>query len=412
MPTADSYLRLLEQQRASAPSSNTNLTSRLDSQAQQSITGGVTTTNNRGQKVTSNANTGVSQPIAAITNYEDQARYAGAKTAFEQGGNQYDAAGLATAAQSPATVASPYGGAYAQQQAQKISQALQGGAQVVGGYVIDDRGVAIGRADSVPGGRGTSAPVPEVGAAPTGGGGGGTPAPTAPTGPGAAEEGATPGTFGGYTEAEIEAALQGIEAEFGMTREQLLQDKSMIGAQYRLLMARMNRARIQAQQAATSDAVSRGIYRSGILGENIADVEQQFTEETSGARQQQTIQEQGIERQLAFLDQGKAAAGAQAQNRILGQAAATMTQAGVTPRGAGFGSVPGIAGGGNVYGTLAGQGNPYGQAGTIPRSAPHIDPGFGGGQVVANPYQDFPEVGGYYIDPNTGMAVARVDGAF
>lgn len=236
----------------------------------------------------------------------------------------------------------------------------------------------------------------------------GTSTPTAPVGPAAPEGPGAPvaeGNFGQFTEAEIDAALRGIEAEFGMTREQLMQDKSMIGAQYRLLIAQLARARQQAVQSATSDAVGRGIYRSGILGENIANIEQDFGEQESAQRQQQMIQEQALERQLAFLDQGQAAAQAGAENRILGQAAATMTQAGVNPTQAGFGQ-------GAVQ--LPQQVGPTpaptmgAPTGVIPRTA--LGPGDISGQappVAQNPYAGFPIVGGWYIDPNTGMAVAR-----
>ena len=49
-----------------------------------------------------------------------------------------------------------------------------------------------------------------------------------------------------FATADIEAALAAIEAEYGLTREQLLRDQTMLGAQYRLLQAQLVRQQSKA----------------------------------------------------------------------------------------------------------------------------------------------------------------------
>ena len=73
--------------------------------------------------------------------------------------------------------------------------------------------------------------------------------------------------------AAIEAALAAIEAQFGLTREQLLADESEIGRTYRLLIAQVNRANEAQIESVLGNALDRGIVRSGIFAENVAEVE-------------------------------------------------------------------------------------------------------------------------------------------
>lgn len=156
-----------------------------------------------------------------------------------------------------------------------------------------------------------------------------------PEGPGGS--GNTGGTdLGRFTEAEIEAALAALEAQYGMTREQLLMDQTQLGAQARLLMARMERQRQLGVQAAESDAVGRGIYRSGILGENVQGIENQYQESVAQAEQQRLAQEQAIQTQLQFLQQQKAAEAAQIQAGILRSSADYANQAGISAAQAGL----------------------------------------------------------------------------
>lgn len=177
----------------------------------------------------------------------------------------------------------------------------------------------------------------------TGGGGGstaGTPStngtqstPQTPAGPAAAGAGSAgaASALAGFTEDEIAAALAGLEAQFGMTRAQLLADQTQAGAQYRLLLAQLERGRVQGIETATNDAVRRGIYRSGILGENIADVETATLGQRDVAEQELQARTQANETQLRNLDALQAAQAAQIEAGLRRQYANTMLEAGLNP---------------------------------------------------------------------------------
>lgn len=116
-----------------------------------------------------------------------------------------------------------------------------------------------------------------------------------------------------------------------MTRAQLLADQTQAGAQYRLLLAQLERGRVQGIETATNDAVRRGIYRSGILGENIADVESATLEGRGVAEAQLQGRQQATEAQLRNLDAMEAAQGAQIEAQLRRQYAQTMLEAGMNP---------------------------------------------------------------------------------
>lgn len=193
--------------------------------------------------------------------------------------------------------------------------------------------------------------------------------PVAPTGPAGAE------VLSAYTEDEISAALAGLEAQFGMTRAQLLADQSQAGAEYRLLLAQLERGRVQGIETATNDAVRRGIYRSGILGENIADVETSAFDQRIQAEKGYARREDATEAQLRNLQAMETAQAAQIEAGLRRQYAQTLMQAGINP------------GGYNPNGVYRGG----------------MDEGGGGGSAP-------PQVGGYFIDER-GMAAGRVDAA-
>lgn len=141
---------------------------------------------------------------------------------------------------------------------------------------------------SVPG-----APAPIVGPAATVGGpegaAGTAGAPGAAAGAPAAVEG--PGdAFQGFTEADIAAAMQQIEAEYGLSREELLRDQTMIGAQYRLLQTQLARQRQQALEGAEAGALQRGLFRSGIYAKEYGQVSQTYTDEQATLASQQVTE--------------------------------------------------------------------------------------------------------------------------
>jgi len=174
---------------------------------------------------------------------------------------------------------------------------------------------------------------------------GGTPptstTPQTPAGPAAAGAGSAgaASALAGFTEDEISAALAGLEAQYGMTRAQLLADQTQAGAQYRLLLAQLERGRVQGIETATNDAVRRGIYRSGILGENIADVEAATLSGRSQAEAELQAREQATQEQLRGLDAAQQAQAAQIEAQLRRQYAETLLAAGVAP-GAGMAAQP------------------------------------------------------------------------
>ena len=181
-------------------------------------------------------------------------------------------------------------------------------------------------------------------------------APTTTEGPGAAS------ALAGYTEDEISAALAGLEAQFGMTRAQLLADQTQAGAQYRLLLAQLERGRVQGIETATNDAVRRGIYRSGILGENIAEVEGATLDQRRVAEEDLSARTTATENQLRNLNAMQAAQAAQIEAQLRGEYARTLLEAGMSPGSA-------MSGG-------AAQPMP------MPNQALFGDPGYGGAPVT------------------------------
>lgn len=75
---------------------------------------------------------------------------------------------------------------------------------------------------------------------------------------------------------EIDAMMSAIEAQYGLTREQLLSDKSQIGLQFQRLALQLDSARARDLQSAENAALERGIGRSGILNKSLGDVETQY----------------------------------------------------------------------------------------------------------------------------------------
>lgn len=101
----------------------------------------------------------------------------------------------------------------------------------------------------------------------------------------------------------LESALLAIEAQFGLTREQLLAERSAVGDEYRYLAAQAERAREFAKESAVQGAQERGIGRSGIAVEAVSDVEQQYADQFAQLEANRTSQFEGIDSQLAGLEQ-------------------------------------------------------------------------------------------------------------
>jgi len=133
-----------------------------------------------------------------------------------------------------------------------------------------------------------------------------------------------------YTEDDINAALRAIEAEFGLTREQLLGDQTMIGAQYRLLTAQLARQQARALEGAESSALQRGLFRSGIFASEVGDIGQEFGEKQSQNALAKQAQDLAIEQRLATLSAEEESAKAAEETAIRrGEYTARLAAAGL-----------------------------------------------------------------------------------
>lgn len=116
------------------------------------------------------------------------------------------------------------------------------------------------------------------------------------------------------TRAMLEATLAAIEAETGLTMEQLITDESDIGRQYRFLLAQARREGIRAQEAVQAGALDRGILQSGIYAEDTARLQQQVAEQASSLEAEKAQQLGALRTQQALLPaQASAAQAAAAQ---------------------------------------------------------------------------------------------------
>jgi hypothetical protein len=161
---------------------------------------------------------------------------------------------------------------------------------------------------------------------------GGPSAPPAGTGsadlgvdqPGTPGRGAETGssTLDDLTEEQIGAAMAAIEAQYGMTREQLLADKSMAGLAYQRLTSELTRARAAAGEVAEAGALQRGILQSGIYADQQGNLAQQFAEQRAAAQAERQQRITAINQSLAQLKAQQEAEKAAEAARIRRQALA------------------------------------------------------------------------------------------
>lgn len=167
----------------------------------------------------------------------------------------------------------------------------------------------------------TSAPTPTAPAPATGGGSGGgggstdlVAEPTPNTKAGGDKTGST--KLEDLTEEQIAQAMSAIEARFGLTREQLLADKSAAGLAYKRLLGELTRVRQQAAEGVEQDALRRGLFRSGIHAEQQADVQQQFAEQRAAAAAERQQRVDAINQALSELKSQQAAEQASTEAEI------------------------------------------------------------------------------------------------
>lgn len=96
--------------------------------------------------------------------------------------------------------------------------------------------------------------------------------------------------------------LAGIEAQYGVNREQLLAGQGEASDLYRFILANLGAAQLQAESAVKESGISRGILRSGIAQEQQAQVANKFAQERSQAASQRDQQLQSIALMLQKLE--------------------------------------------------------------------------------------------------------------
>jgi hypothetical protein len=72
--------------------------------------------------------------------------------------------------------------------------------------------------------------------------------------------------------------LAAIEAQYGLSREQLLAGEGEAADLYRFIVANLSAAQADAEAGVTEGAIRRGILRSGIAAEQQADVVNEFAQ--------------------------------------------------------------------------------------------------------------------------------------
>lgn len=110
----------------------------------------------------------------------------------------------------------------------------------------------------------------------------------------------------------LERQLKAIEAEFGMTREELERDEGEAGRQYRQALAGLLLERDANIEASLNEMIERGIIQSGITLQHQADVQEAFARQKAAASGDLDYVRAGIAAERAALDPRQKAAEAAA----------------------------------------------------------------------------------------------------
>lgn len=152
------------------------------------------------------------------------------------------------------------------------------------------------------------------GVRPQGSGGGGQQAPQG-------QQPVIPGINSGedlrnLTESEIEAVLNFIGSQYGLTREQLTAQQGQLGLAAQSLAARADQLRREGLRGAQNQASERGILRSGIHARNVAGVETDIARQVGDATQGFQAQGGAIDTALARLQEQELSEKAAAESNI------------------------------------------------------------------------------------------------
>lgn len=168
-----------------------------------------------------------------------------------------------------------------------------------------------------------STPSPSTGTGPRGTGGGGTGSGSGSgTGSGTGTKTSSTDSDKEAKEAKeaqdaeavaLNATLDAIAAEYGMTRKQLLADQGEAGRQYRMAVAGLRRERNANMESVFDSMAARGILQSGETLENTNAVQAGFAEQQAQARGNRAYTATNVAAQLAALGPQQAAAEAEAK---------------------------------------------------------------------------------------------------
>lgn len=106
----------------------------------------------------------------------------------------------------------------------------------------------------------------------------------------------------------VDAAIKALEAQFNLTKEQLLADDSEIGRTYRLLQAQALRGRDADLESSVNQSLERGILRSGIAAEDQADVIRDFAELSSDLTSKEAAARAKIQSEISVAESETSAA--------------------------------------------------------------------------------------------------------
>lgn len=152
--------------------------------------------------------------------------------------------------------------------------------------------------------RTTSTSTPKTSSTPTVRAPSAAPAPTAPTVSPAPQAPQDPHAHEGpkFNVDALEKILAGIEAQYGLSREQLLAGEGQAADLYRFIVANLSAAKQQALAQVEEGSIRRGILRSGIAQEQQARVENQFAQQQAQAASQRDQQLSQVALALQQLD--------------------------------------------------------------------------------------------------------------
>ena len=110
-----------------------------------------------------------------------------------------------------------------------------------------------------------------------------------------------------FNPAVLAQILTALEAQYGLSQEQLLADQSEVGRLYRFINQNLGRMETTALEGGVESSLGRGILRSGIHLEQQAETERDFAERQASAEGEQAQQLTYINNQLAQLEAQKQA---------------------------------------------------------------------------------------------------------